>query len=67
MNFWRWLSTPAEPRGQYMILTAIGTFVLMVATMPLWSGGSIVAVGIAGGLSGGISGAVAKLWMEREK
>lgn len=65
MNLWQWLSTPAEPRGRYMLLTGIGTFVLMLATVPLWSGGGILAVGIAGAFSGGIAGAVAKWWMER--
>ena len=67
MNLWRWLSTPAEPKGQYALLTGIGTGALMLISIPLWSGGGIAETGIAGGICGATAATVSKLWMERGK
>ncbi|SHH77107.1 hypothetical protein [Marivita hallyeonensis] len=67
MTLWQWLSTPAEPKGRYAILTGILTLVVMMLSMPLWADGTILALAIAGGVSGGVAGILVKLWMERRQ
>ncbi len=62
---WRWFTTPAEPRGRYGMLTGAITFVAMAATIPLWQGGSVLAMMLVGGLAGFFGGVMAKLIMER--
>ena len=65
-GLWRWLNTPPEPRGRYVLFTALFTFVLMTLSLPFWTGRGTAAVAIAGGLSGFLGSVGAKLWMERK-
>lgn len=62
---WKWLLTPAEPRGRYALLLCVGTMLMLALTYPLWQPGGRGMAAFATVLAVVLSHVSAKFLMRR--
>lgn len=62
---WRWLTTPAEPRGRYGVYVSVVTFALLLMSQPLWFDRGVLAIVPAACIAALLAVVTVKLAMER--
>ena len=60
MSLWRKMTTPYKPGEALVCALVTGLFLIM--TQPMWSGGEIWVLGLAGGVCALLASLVVKLW-----